>query len=110
MNIKFCEIKQDATKPLYKIESEKDDPKSIWKLFKEQGASSKRCSNNEILGLKVNGETVSDESVLAENFNKYFINVASKLKESTEQTDFSKLKSFIDSSNSRKCNFWLICY
>ena len=66
---------------------------ALWATcFKEFGAS-KKCSNNDILGLKVNGETVSDESVLAEYFNEYFINVASKLKEPIEQTDFSTSES-----------------
>ena len=64
-------------------------------MFKELGASSNKCSNNDILGLKVNGKSVSDESVLAEHFNEYFINVAFKLKEPNEQTGFSKLKSFM---------------
>ena len=65
-------------------------------FFLKFGASSKKGSDNNIFGHKVNGETVSDESVSVEHFNMYFINVASKLKEPIEQTDFSKLKSFID--------------
>ena len=112
MNIKFCEIKYCHLSKMLKrprkskFQSGKDDRKSIWKVFfKEFGTSSKKGSNNDILGLKVNGETVSDESVLAEHFNEYFINVASKLKEPIEQTDFSKLKSFIDSKISENVVF-----
>ena len=32
-----------------KIENGKDDPKSIWKIFKEFGASNKKSDDNNIL-------------------------------------------------------------
>ena len=43
-----------------KVEAGKDDPKSIWKLFKEFGASNKKNHNKNILGLSINEEIVSD--------------------------------------------------
>ena len=64
-----------------KIEVGKDDPQSIWKLFKEFGASYKKNHNEDILGLSINEEIVSDHSELAGIFNDYFINIASNLKE-----------------------------
>lgn len=82
-----------------KIETGKDYPKSIWKIFKEFGASSKHKnnSNNDILGLKINGETVTDNIELADSFNNYFINIASDLKEPLQQNDLSKLNDYINS-------------
>ena len=42
----------------------------------------------------LHGEIKSDDSVLVEIFNDYFTNVAVKLKEPLEQTDFTKLRDF----------------
>ena len=63
-----------------KIEIGKDDPKSIWKIFKEFGASNKsKTNNNEILCININGKNESDDALLAECFNDYFINIVSDL-------------------------------
>ena len=78
-----------------KIEEGKGDPKSIWKIFKEFGASNKKTDNNDILGLQINEKLVSDDTELAGVFNDYFINIAANLKEPIEKTDLSKLKSYI---------------
>ena len=80
-----------------KIEKGKDDPKSIWKTFKEFGASNKKVSNNDILGLKINGDIIADHSDLAEKFNDYFINIAAKLKESIKYDNFRKIQDYINS-------------
>ena len=80
-----------------KIATGQDDPRSIWKIFKEFGASSKRGNNDKILGININEEIVTDESVLAETFNDYFVNIASKLKEPITQPDFTKLTEFVNS-------------
>lgn len=91
-----------------KIEQGKDDPKSIWKLFKEFGASNKNTGNtHNILGLNVNGEFVANHDELAKNFNKYFINVAAKLKEPLEHSDFSKLQDYINSKIPENVHFEL---
>ena len=80
-----------------KIENGKDDPKSIWKIFKEFGASNKKSDDNNILGLRINDKIVSDNSELAGIFNDYFINIAANLKEPVEKRDLSKLKSYVSS-------------
>ena len=67
-----------------KIEEEKDDPKSVWKTFKEFGASNERIGNNDILGLMINGDIIADHTDLAKRFNDYFINITAKLKEPIE--------------------------
>ena len=78
-----------------KIDAGKNDPKSIWKIFKEFGASSKKNNNDKILGLNIDNEIVTDESVLAETFNDYFVNIASELKEPMTKPDFAKLREFV---------------
>ena len=90
---------QDSKSSTYKnkIENGKDDPKSIWKIFKEFGASNKKSDDNNILGLRIDDKIVSDNTKLAEIFNDYFINIAANLKEPIENKDLSKLKSFISS-------------
>ena len=45
-----------------KIENGKDDPKSIWKMFKLFGVSSKKSNDNNIFGLRNNDKIVSDNS------------------------------------------------
>ena len=56
-------------------------------------------SNNDILGLHINGTTVSDDAEIAEYFNDYFINIASNLKEPMQQYDFNKRSNYIYSTN-----------
>ena len=38
---------------------------------------------------------MTDESILAETFNDYFVNIASKLKEPMTPPDFTKLREFV---------------
>ena len=98
MRNKVSEFIKSAKKTTYenKIEIGKDDPKSIWKIFKEFDASNKsKTNNNEILGINTNGKNESDDAFLAEYFNDYFINIASNLKEPLQPCDFTKLKSYI---------------
>ena len=64
-----------------KIEKGKDDPQTIWKIVKKFGASRKTGAKDTILGLKENDRLISDENEIANVFNKYFVNVASQLKE-----------------------------
>ena len=45
----------------------------------------------------MNEKLVSDDTELAGVFNDYFINIAANLKEPIENTDLSKLKSYISS-------------
>ena len=44
-----------------KIEKGKDDPRTIWKIFKEHGASSKKATNEMINGLRENDRQISDD-------------------------------------------------
>ena len=51
-----------------KLDAGKFDFRSIWKFFKDFGASTKKGGNDDIFGLNINEEIVTDESVLAEVF------------------------------------------
>ena len=64
-------------------------------------------NNHDILGLKIDGEILSDDSVLVESFNDYFTNIAVKLKEPLWQTDFTKLRDFINSKIPEDISFEL---
>ena len=50
---------------------------------------------------------VSDETELAENFNDYFVNIASKLTEPIEHNDFSILREHINSKIPKNMHFEL---
>ena len=50
---------------------------------------------------------MTDESVLAETFNDYFVNIASKLKEPITQPDFTKLTEFVNSKIPENVKFEL---
>ena len=97
MRNRITSLIQDSKSATYKnkIEEGKGDPKSIWKIFKEFGASNKKTDTNGILTLQINEKLVSDNTELAGVFNDYFINIAANLKEIIENTDLSKLKSYI---------------
>ena len=76
-------------------------------FFKEFGASSKKNNNNKILGLNIDNEIVTDESVLAETFNDYFVYIASELKEPMTQPDFAKLRELVSKKIPENVTFYL---
>ena len=55
-----------------KIEKGKDEPCTIWKIFKEFGASRKTGAKDAILGLNENDRLISDENEIANVFNQIF--------------------------------------
>ena len=90
---------KSAKQSMYKtkLEEGKDNPGSIWKLFRELGAGKKSKSKENILGINVDNEFVSSDVEIANAFNKYFANVASKLKEPIHDSNFEYIKKFVDS-------------
>ena len=88
---------QESKRSVYKskIEEGKDDPKSIWKIFKEFGAYGKKCNENGCLKIKVGEDIISNDFDLAESFNDYFINVAANLKAPIEKNNFDDLRELI---------------
>ena len=85
---------KSAKQSMYKtkLEEGKDNPSSIWKLFRELGAGKKSKSKENIIGINVDNEFVSSDVEIANAFNKYFANVASKLKEPIHDSNFEYIK------------------
>ncbi|MCU7800226.1 MAG: hypothetical protein KZQ70_08805 [gamma proteobacterium symbiont of Lucinoma myriamae] len=88
-----------AKKEMYKVKIEEgqNDPRSIWKLFRDFGASKKGGSHENILGIKVNDQVIANDSDIADIFNNYFVNVASQLKEPAQFSEFQMVKDYVDS-------------
>ena len=90
-----------------KIEAGKDNPKSIWNFFKEFGASNKKKDNTDCFKLNIDDNLITDTKEIADTFNDYFVNIASKLKEPIEDCDFTKLKEHIDTKIPSNLSFEL---
>ena len=54
----------------------------------------KQKSNASIPTLKMNGKETDDHTIIANAFNKFFVSIASNLKEPIEYSNFEKLKAF----------------
>ena len=70
-----------------------NNPVSVWKLFKEIGAS-KQKDSADIFSLKINDNVFENSKDIANEFNNFFVTVASKIKEPIETSDFDKLQQF----------------
>lgn len=90
---------EQAKKETYqtKIEEGKDDPKTIWKLFKEFGANGKGNNCDSHININFDDKLIQKEAELTELFNSYFVNIASSLKETNISSNFEKLTTFVDS-------------
>ena len=76
------------------IDNNKENPSSIYKLFREVGAGKGLYRKSNITSVKV-GETLCEDSVeIANEFNNFFVNIASKLKEPILSTNHDKLQEF----------------
>ena len=78
------------------IDENNNNPSSVWKLFKEIGIN-KQKSNTPIPTVRIDGKETEDHTITANAFNKFFVSIASNLKEPTESSNFDKLKAFCDS-------------
>ena len=87
------------------MEEGKDDPSSIWKLFKQFGTSKKDSAKNNSFEFKINNKTISNDQDIANVLNDYFVNSPSKLKEPIQPSEFTLLKNFVDSKINDGTNF-----
>lgn len=76
------------------LNENQNNPGSIWKLFKELRVNKK--SKAPITSLKINSKETEDCNEIVNEFNKFFVSIASNLKEPTEHSNFDKLKTFCD--------------
>lgn len=86
------------------IEENNNKPGSVWKIFKELGAT-KRNSQNNINSIIIDGQEISDSDNIATVFNKFFVSVAASLQEPVINPDFDRLKSFCNSKISNDTTF-----
>ena len=88
------------------IETNKGKPGSIYKLFQEVGAG-KGCRKQSEIG-SVNteeGSYTKEPSEIANMFNDFFVNAASKLKEPINPSNHDKLKEFCNGKISNDTTF-----
>ena len=82
-----------------KIDENKGNPKGVWKALKSlSGTSKPRVRINEIT---TENEVVSDESVLANELNEYFVNILEQIGNHSDagvNFESTKLKNFVHSS------------
>lgn len=89
-------IKQSKKHQFSEILNENaNDPSSVWKLFKELGAS-KKNNNSNIFSLRINDKIIENSQEIADEFNRFFVTVASKIKEPIVTSNFDKLKLFCE--------------
>ena len=79
------------------IETNKGKPGSIYKLFQEVGAGKGAQKQSNISSMKnTDGLCSEDPAEIADTFNDFFVNIASKIKEPVNQTNHDKLKEFCE--------------
>ena len=84
------------------IENNKDKPGSIYKLFQDVGAG-KRCRKQlNISSVNNNGIQTKNPTEIANIFNNFFVNIASKIKEPVEPSNHDKLKELNVTQNCQK--------
>ena len=76
------------------LDNNKNNPSSIYKIFQEVGAGKGLRKQSTIGSVKVGDTFIEDSTGIANEFNNFFVNVASKLKEPVTNTDHTKLKEF----------------
>ena len=95
---KVSKLIKKSKKEQYKnlINENSNKPSSVWKIFKELGAT-KQNSKQNIISVKIDGKEIEDSDAIANEFNKYFVTVASTLKDNEISEDYEPLKNFCES-------------
>ena len=90
------------------VEENNNQPLNVWKTFKELGATKNKskCTTDTIL---VDGKEYTDPLEIANEFNRFFVNVASKLKEPTLQPNFERLQKFCEEHVPKVPDFSIPC-
>ena len=76
------------------IENNKGKPGSIYKIFQEVGAGKGLRKQSTIGSIKSDDSHTEDPNEIANAFNEFFVNIASKIKEPVENTSHEKLREF----------------
>ena len=96
---KVTKLIQNAKKAQYQtfIEKNKENPSSIYKIFQEVGAGKGPHKQSTIDSLNSGHTRIEDSLEMANEFNDFFVNIASKLKEPVGKINHDKLKEFCQS-------------
>ena len=98
-------IKASKTRQYSEIINENvNNPSSVWKLFKELGAS-KHYIGSSIFSIKINDKTIDNPSEISTEFNKFFVSVASKIKEPVVPSNFDRLRTFCNEKLTENTSF-----
>ena len=94
---KVTKLINDSKKQQYQalIEENNNKPSSVWKIFKELGAT-KNKSKSAASAILVDGKDITDPVDIANEFNHFFVSVASNLKEPELNPNFELLEHFCD--------------
>ncbi|MEW8547257.1 MAG: reverse transcriptase family protein [Candidatus Thiodiazotropha sp.] len=79
------------------IDNNKNNPGSIYKLFQEVGAGRGCKKSSNITNIINNGSHIEDPTEIANTFNDFFVNVASRIKEPVTNSNHARLKEFCQS-------------
>ena len=72
------------------IDNNKANPGSIYKIFQEVGAGKGLHRQSAVTSVKVGDTLIEDQTEMANEFNAFFVNIASKLKEPIVNTNHDK--------------------
>ena len=78
------------------IDKNKGNPGSIYKIFQEVGAGKSQHKRSTISSVKVGDTHIDDSTEMANEFNNFFVNIASKLKEPVTNSNHEKLREFCE--------------
>ena len=78
------------------IDKNKGNPGSTYKIFQEIGAGKGQRKHSTISSVKVGDTHIDDSTEMANEFNDFFVNIASKLKEPVTSSNHEKLREFCE--------------
>ena len=90
---KVNKLIKEAKKNQYQtyIENNKNKPDSIYKLFRDIGAGKNCKKTSSISSIINNGILTEDHTKIANAFNNFFVNIATKIKEPITNSNHEKL-------------------
>ena len=94
MSIIVLKVIHNAKKLQYQtlITNNKGNSCSIYKIFQEVEAGKGKHRQSNVTVVKVDDTLIDDSIVIACEFNNFFVNIASNLKEPVVNADYDKLR------------------
>ena len=97
---KVNKLIKEAKKNQYQtyIENNKNKPGSIYKLFQDVGAGKNCKKTSSISSIINNGILTEDHTEIANAFNNFFVNIATKIKEPVTNSIMKNYKTSVNLS------------